>query len=724
MNAAAVDGRKARFLAGLTESSAWARTEWWNWVFVFKTTLAALLAMLIAMRLQLDQPRTAMITVFVVMQPQTGLVLAKSLYRIAGTLAGTAASLVLVALFAQERELFILGLAAWIGLCTAGAAFYRNFKSYGFVLGGYTAAMIGLPAAMHPDAFFGIAATRLTEVALGILCAGVISDTILPRRLSHAITGNVRSRYTEFIRFVHGSLSGSAGRHELESMRQRLVGHVVSLEAIRTAAVLEDPEVRVRSSMLRRLNSEFMAVCTTFHSFRRLLVRLVRDASPAGEALTALYQSFDETLLEMANAAGGAEAARQTARRIAAFRLILPSRVAAIRSNLAGGLERRAAVELDTALELLDRFVREMHAYTKSYARLEENGPVVPTPDDVVFAVPNDPWLALLSGARAFFAVLAVGAFWIATAWPQGISAVMNAGIVSALFATAPEPSRSVDRMVFGFTCGFLTALVVKFLVVPSLDGCLLMAACIAPVLMAGALLTTRPNLAGIGTGGMIFFTYCLSPGYDMQFNPVDTVNEGIATIMGVAAAGIMFKNFLPPAGAWFRRRLTCQLRQQVVLACFEPHAGLSHRFESGAHDILHRMAVVKQARDGHGEHEFAWMFPVLEVGRAVIRLRQDADAIGLSHQLAGALREGINSTARFFERPSGRRLAAALAGVDKMLEAAAREAQPDSCTSRSRQVLRKILASLHLIRSTLMDEEITLAAISAAPSGGTPHAA
>ena len=49
----------------------WALTDGLAWIHIFKAALAAFLALWIAMRLDLPQPRTAMTTVFVVMQPQS-----------------------------------------------------------------------------------------------------------------------------------------------------------------------------------------------------------------------------------------------------------------------------------------------------------------------------------------------------------------------------------------------------------------------------------------------------------------------------------------------------------------------------------------------------------------------------------------------------------------------------------------------------------------------------
>ena len=72
-----------------------------------------------------------MLTVFIVAQPQqSGQGLAKSFYRIIGTVIGAAVALFLVALCAQERVLFLGGLALWIGLCTFGSQYTRNWAAY------------------------------------------------------------------------------------------------------------------------------------------------------------------------------------------------------------------------------------------------------------------------------------------------------------------------------------------------------------------------------------------------------------------------------------------------------------------------------------------------------------------------------------------------------------------------------------------------------------------
>ena len=126
------------------------REEGEVWLFVLRTLLAFFLTGWIAMRLSLPQPSTAMLTAIIVANRQSGMVLAKSFYRALGTLAGALAAFAIVAAFPQQRELFLLALALWIGLCAGGATLYRNFTAYAFVLGGYTAAIIAIPVINDP----------------------------------------------------------------------------------------------------------------------------------------------------------------------------------------------------------------------------------------------------------------------------------------------------------------------------------------------------------------------------------------------------------------------------------------------------------------------------------------------------------------------------------------------------------------------------------------------
>ena len=88
--------------------------------FAVKTFAASLLALYISFWAGLVEPHWSFLTVFVVSQPDSGLVLAKSFYRILGTMAG---------LLVAVARICFCSFAAW-SVC--------NFASYGFQLAGYT----------------------------------------------------------------------------------------------------------------------------------------------------------------------------------------------------------------------------------------------------------------------------------------------------------------------------------------------------------------------------------------------------------------------------------------------------------------------------------------------------------------------------------------------------------------------------------------------------------
>ena len=128
--------------------------------FAVKTFAASLLELYIAFWAGLEDPRWFFLTVFVVSQLDSGLVLAKSFYRLLGTIAGQ-----LVAL-AQYGELLVAAVAVWICFCSFAARSVCDFASYGFQLAGYTVASVGIPAALAPTGAYDLMLSRFA-VRLG-----------------------------------------------------------------------------------------------------------------------------------------------------------------------------------------------------------------------------------------------------------------------------------------------------------------------------------------------------------------------------------------------------------------------------------------------------------------------------------------------------------------------------------------------------------------------------
>lgn len=686
-----------------------------NWLFAFKQTLAVLLAMWISMRFELGQPATAMVTVYVLMHPQSGMVLTKSAYRILGTLSGAAACLVLFALFPQERVLFLLSLSLWVGFCTAGAALNRNFRCYGFTLAGYTAAMIGLTQVNHPLSFFAYASNRFSEVMVGILCAGLVGDLIFPQHLGSTIVRTVHSRYMEFCGFVQALFTGKMPPRDVDCMHLRFIHSVLTLESLRGASLLETTQTPRGDARLRRMNRDFMAASTTLHAFNQLLKRLHKTESPAAPGLVLLAESLAEVVLNHGEPAHTEEEAHRSAQRIAAYSTTLDERAASLRNKLDTPPESQTTLDFDTGVELIRRLILEIHDYTRTYAAgPEEHSPL--RSEDLHFASRTDPAVAILNGIRAMLTLFMVSTFWISTSWQYGNVAVMSVAIGCSLFAPAPDPTKALKGGLIGHAVGFPAAFVFKFFIMPHLSGAGMLCAALVPFLLVGPWLAMSPKTANISLAYSVMLCFMVAPTNSMLYDPLYMINFGNALMLGLAAAAVMFAIFLPPTGSWLKYRIPKILRRQVLKACSAPLSGLEHRFESSTRDLLQRIAAGQSTPSQPDQNSLDWMFFALEIGHAVIHLRQATQDISTPLQ-PGEIHKSIALIQQLFSQPTAGNREATIIGVGNAIEAIRSLQNRETSVHVPHGVLHRMMTSLHFIRITLLDDETVLATSTKGPA-------
>ena len=685
----------AEFLAG----------EWRAWIFVGKTLLAIYIAAWLAMWLQLEQPSTTMITVSIVMHPHSGMVLAKSFYRAIGTLAGSLFGLALMSLFPQQRELFLLSLSLWVALCAGGATLYRNFMSYGFVLAGYTAAIVSLPAINNPLDVFDSAVMRVSEVLLGIAVAAVVSDLVWPERLRLLLRQSAQAQFNLFIDFVRDSTGGNMPRAQMEHANLALARAAVRLEDMRASVIFEDPEVHARSTRMRLLNQRYMAAATSFQSLHHLINRLQRGGSPSvADALIALYRPLGSAL--------SPGLAQQHQSVVLAARLDgcvtqLPAQVAALRARLTVPL---AQLEFDTGAALLQRFaieLRDFAALEGSLREVQVRGSV----EKVHFKRGNDIPGALVGVLRTFLTMAALSAFWLASGWPFGASAMLLATIFSGLLAASPNPVSAATHTMLGYTGGMLAAFLVVYGLLPGSSDFAALIGASAGFMLIGPYLSTRDTLPGVGAGYTLGFVYILALKNPMVYDPAHFLNDGIAQVAGLALAGSAFI-LLPSVigSSWQRTRQFRRLREQAVLAATAPLEGLAWRFESLVRDLFQQVVTYTRPGSDESRNMLAWALAVLESGRTMIELRQE---LAIGSNITPAVRDeataAMHAIARLYHEPDATRWREADAAVHAAIAAAAEQ---------------KVRLHLYQLRSALRDDESPFAAYIQPPSPESVHAA
>ncbi|AYC33767.1 FUSC family protein [Pseudomonas cavernae] len=699
----------------------WARSDGVTWVYIAKVLSAAFLTLWLAMRLELPQPSTACVTVFIVMQPQSGQVFAKSFYRLIGTLIGLSVMMVLVALFAQERVLFLLSAAIWIGLCTAGAARYRDFRAYACVLAGYTATLIGIPATTHPEAAFMQALWRVLEISLAIGCTALVSAVLLPQTTTAALRNALYLRFGTFAGFMLDGLRQRLDRPAFSAGNVRFASEAVGLEALRTASTFEDPHMRLRSRRLARLNSEFMTLTTRFHALYRLRERLrgqgrealLETLQPCLAPLLALFEQLRERPPTVNDAA-------RLADRLMALGAELRAGIRTARAQLGasygdgdGDGDGEALLDFDSAAELLFRLVDDLHNYALTHASLAahhhereqwEQG----------FTTKANPLAALVAGARTGLTVLLFGTFWIYSAWPSGGTFALNAVAILALVSSSPNPPRMALQMAGGTAIAAVLGIAVGLFVLPRIDGFVMLCLVLAPVFAFGAFLSTRPRWAGLGAGLLIFFSTGTVPANHTLFDPATLINTYLALLLSMLISAALVAVVLPPNAPWMWRHLERDLRRRIVYAVSAPAQNLVTGFESGTRDLVVQAYGLAAANPQVQRDLLRWMFLVLEVGHAVIELRREQAVLPERPVYAErkpwrrAIRVLGRALIRLFVQPSADNRQRALLAVERAIASAQAAAEPYELHFEQAPV-RRVLSYLHFIRTSLLDPQSPL---------------
>jgi uncharacterized membrane protein YccC len=480
-------------------------------IFAAKTTLSALIALLVAFTFNLDQPQWALLTVFIVAQPQSGLVLAKSFYRIIGTFTGAAVALLLVSLFAQERVLFLGALALWIGLCTFGSQYARNFTAYGFVLSGYTAAIVGIPGALDAGNAFYVAMARVTEISLGIIATATVSRVILPSSLANSLwqaIADIRERLAQYALALLGS-------RDVASVRSKLISQAITIENLRASAVFEDREVRGRSSSLRLLNTALINVVGAGQRLHDGLESLRRTGEQADAAIDQAVSEIG-TMVE-AWRAGSIDAAGLCAR------LLLPC----------------ARVPLPLA-----DFTAALSAYAEAYEACFSGQNRAP--GRVAFAHSEDFITALWTGLRAALALFLVSVFWILSDWPHGSTAAILAAVATARLATMGHavPISLAATLIFGLAT--IPAFLVVDVLLPQASGFEMFALIVAPAIFCCALLMAHQKTLLIGYLSGLLFASVGQFQNRMAYDPVGLINTSIAAVCAAGTALVLWSVLAP----------------------------------------------------------------------------------------------------------------------------------------------------------------------------------
>src|SRR6202171_3611573 len=147
-----------------------------TWAFALRIWSAMRVGLSAAFWLQLESASSAAVTVAILARPTRGQAYQKAAYRVLATIIGVAASIVIAGLFPQSRSLFVIGFAAWLGLCVYVGGLLDGNRAYSGILSGYTVALVAVTQIDSPQNIFSAGVNRGAAIVVGIAALALISD--------------------------------------------------------------------------------------------------------------------------------------------------------------------------------------------------------------------------------------------------------------------------------------------------------------------------------------------------------------------------------------------------------------------------------------------------------------------------------------------------------------------------------------------------------------------
>lgn len=568
-------------------------------IFAVRTTAASLIALYIAFLMNMDDPKWAAMTVWIVAQSSRAMSVSKSIYRLMGTAIGVVVAVLLTAIFIQTPTLFLLVLAGWIGLCTALSTGLRNFRSYGAVLAGYTAAIVAIDSLSDPENVFEIAVSRLIYIALGIVTEAIITwlfSTDNPFEEARAQLGKFMRQTAKLCAEM---LGGEAGTGALQTAYRNAIAFDTAIE------------YKAASSVTVRRSVGYL---------RQAMVVTLQQASAVRAILEMPSQttSGDPLLLEAKNAMAQIADGDETVD------------LEALREKIMRTAEEETSGNTDlTSGRLMFLYrLRSMLGFQEQALAIEaELDTAHPKANRVRLSYHVDHTAAFINGIRAFVALAAASAIWIFTAWPSGPGFVIVVGVVNALFATRPNPVASGTEFLKGSAIAAIVAAIMNFGVLPVIWGFLPFTIVIAPVLICAGLAMRNPSTIAKGSAFAIFFWDLIGPDNFTRPDATSFLNGVLALLLGIGIGTLVFSLLFPPNDYAAQRRMKRAMRDSLKKIGAAPRFISIEAWISQSADRISRLLITEtSAASPEAHQDLRGMLAVLNLGSAALELAQFTD--------------------------------------------------------------------------------------------------
>jgi uncharacterized membrane protein YccC len=537
-----------------------------DWFYGVRTFAASMIALYIALLMQMPRPYWAMATVYIVSNPFLGPTTSKALYRAIGTFIGAAAAVLFVPMFVQSPYVLVVVIALWTGTLLFLSLHLRTANNYALMLAGYTLPLIALPVVNNPLGVWDVAEARTEEIFLGIAVAAVVGAMFWPRRLAPVFNDSVSKWFADASTYSLRFLSRKVQPEEVSALRASMVATFNSLELMigqlphegsRPQTVRNTKELRGR---MIHLLPVIDALDDALYALERRTPELVDKFAPLLAATTEWLEHKDADLDRWQALKDQLEALQPAPEALDDRKQLLFSNAIYRLGEWIDLWQDCRSLQYAIECESQDNW-RAVYRHW----RLGRLTPFL------------DRGLMFYSAASTVTAIIVASVLWILLGWTDGGSAVILAAVACSFFASMDDPAPQIYRFFFWTAMSVVFASLYLFLVLPNLhDFPMLVLAFAVPFICVGTL-TVKPQfylgmlLTLVNTSSFI----SIQGAYDADF--LSFANSNLAGPMGLLFAFI-WTLIARPFGAELAAKRLTRFSWRDIVGLSEPATLSEHR--------------------------------------------------------------------------------------------------------------------------------------------------
>ncbi|WP_274643343.1 FUSC family protein [Pseudomonas serbica] len=537
-----------------------------DWFYGVRTFAASMIALYIALLMQMPRPYWAMATVYIVSSPFVGPTSSKALYRAVGTFLGAAAAVLFVPMFVQSPYVLVVVIALWTGTLLFLSMHLRTANNYALMLAGYTLPLIALPVVNNPLAVWDVAEARTEEIFLGIAVAAVVGAMFWPRRLAPVFNDSVSKWFADASTYSARFLGRNVQPDEVSALRTSMVATFNTLELMigqlphegaRPQTVRNTKELRGR---MIHLLPVIDALDDALYALERRTPELVDKFAPLLAAASEWLEHKDAEIGRWQALKDQLEALQPSAEELGDRKQLLFS---------------NAIYRLGEWVDLWQDCRSLQHAIQcesqdswRAVYRHWRLGRLTPF---------LDRGLMFYSAASTVAAIIVASVLWILLGWTDGGSAVILAAVACSFFASMDDPAPQIYRFFFWTAMSVVFASLYLFLVLPNLhDFPMLVLAFAVPFICIGTL-TVKPQfylgmlLTLVNTSSFI----SIQGAYDADF--LSFANSNLAGPVGLLFA-FVWTLIARPFGAELAAKRLTRFAWRDIVSLTEPASLADHR--------------------------------------------------------------------------------------------------------------------------------------------------